>query len=153
MKFLELKIPPVIVSLLFALTMWCLSFDGNVYFFDPFWRMVIAVLVVVIGILFAIGGVIAFRQAQTTVNPGTPEASSTIVASGVYKISRNPMYVGFLLVLLAWALFLAHVWPLWLLPLFVLYMNRYQIEPEEKALAAKFGDSYTRYRQSVRRWL
>jgi protein-S-isoprenylcysteine O-methyltransferase Ste14 len=76
-----------------------------------------------------------------------------MVTSGVYGVSRNPMYVGFLLVLIGWAAFLSHALAFALLPLFVAYMNRFQIEPEERALSAKFGGQFQEYRRSVRRWV
>ena len=79
--------------------------------------------------------------------------SSSVVASGVYRHSRNPMYLGLLLVLSGWALYLSNAAPALLLPAFVGYMNRFQIEPEERILAAKFGAPFTDYVAAVRRWL
>ena len=105
------------------------------------------------GIAVAIAGVVQFRRASTTVNPMTPEASSSLVVSGVYRRTRNPMYLGFLLALAGWAAFLASFAALMVLPLFVAYMNRFQIVPEERALAARFGQQFEDYRRSVRRWL
>jgi protein-S-isoprenylcysteine O-methyltransferase Ste14 len=87
------------------------------------------------------------------VNPTQPETSSTIVTSGIYRWSRNPMYAGFLLILAGWAVQLASIAAVLLLPAFVLYMNRYQIQPEERALTDKFGAEYLSYRRRVRRWL
>jgi protein-S-isoprenylcysteine O-methyltransferase Ste14 len=106
-----------------------------------------------VGIFFLLAGVYEFQKAKTTVNPTTPAAATAIVASGVYRISRNPMYVGFLLALTGWATFLAHPLPFLLLPVFVAYMNRFQISPEERVLSAKFGDEYDTYKRDVRRWL
>ena len=83
----------------------------------------------------------------------TPGLATSIVTTGVYRLSRNPMYVGFLLMLAAWGVFLANVLSVLLLPLFVVYLNRFQIISEENALLAKFGDDYARYLRSVRRWV
>lgn len=72
------------------------------------WSTLIAVIVVGAGLMFGLAGVVAFRKAKTTTNPVEPSATSALVISGVYRLSRNPMYVGLLLMLLGWAIFLAH---------------------------------------------
>jgi len=113
----------------------------------------LAAIISGVGIFFILAGVYEFQKAKTTLNPTTPAATSSVVASGIYRVSRNPMYVGFLLVLTGWAIFLSHPLPFLLLPAFVAYMNRFQISPEERVLSAKFGDEYDTYKQSVRRWL
>lgn len=82
------------------------------------------------GILFALAGIIAFRKAKTTVNPTQPVNTSVMVASGVYRLSRNPMYLGLLLVLAGWSAVLSHVLAFLFLPIFVAYINRFQITPE-----------------------
>jgi protein-S-isoprenylcysteine O-methyltransferase Ste14 len=106
-----------------------------------------------LGIAIALAGVAEFRRAQTTVDPTDPAKSTTVVTGGVYRHTRNPMYLGFLLVLAGWALYLsnlvASVGPI----LFVLYMNRFQISPEERILEARFGASFQSYLRSVRRWI
>ena len=82
-----------------------------------------------------------------------PDASSSLVVSGVYARSRNPMYLGFLLVLVGWAVFLSNVLGFLLLPAFIFYMNRFQIEPEERALRSLFGQAFVTYKSRVRKWL
>lgn len=109
--------------------------------------------------LFALGLTIigvcgyAFRRSNTTVNPLTPEESSRLVTTGLYRYSRNPMYVGFLLWLLACAVLVAHLVTFLLLPVFVIQANRLYILPEETALKKTFGADYLEYAQQVRRWL
>lgn len=105
------------------------------------------------GLLSAILGVVSFRRARTTVNPLRPETSSALVVSGIYRLTRNPMYLGMLLVLLGWAAFLTHALALAYPVLFVLLMNRLQIQPEERALTAMFGANFADYQSKVRRWL
>jgi protein-S-isoprenylcysteine O-methyltransferase Ste14 len=97
--------------------------------------------------------VIAFRANKTTVSPLNPGAASAIVSSGVYRFSRNPMYLGFLLALAACAIYLSNALAALFLPAFVGYMNVFQIKPEERALLAKFGPVYSQYMASVRRWI
>jgi protein-S-isoprenylcysteine O-methyltransferase Ste14 len=98
-------------------------------------------------------GIVSFRRAKTTVNPMKPSSSSSLVISGIYKYTRNPMYLGFVLVLLGWAAFLSNLAALALVPAFVLYLNYFQIMPEEHVLASLFPDAYPAYRARVRRWI
>ena len=153
MNALELKIPPVAQVVLHALGMWFVS--GNVPSLSiPIpGRLLFSVMLIVVGVAIALAGVLAFRAAETTVNPTSPDASSSVVSKGVYRWSRNPMYVGLLLVLGGWAFHLSHALAFAFLPVFVLYMNRFQIYPEEKAMCSKFGVEYRSYMESVRRWI
>lgn len=82
-----------------------------------------------------------------------PDSASALVTGGIYKITRNPMYLGFLLILLGWTVFLSNLFAYALLPVFVIYMNRFQIVPEENALDTLFGNEYRFYKSKVRRWL
>ena len=153
MNILELKIPPVAVFLAFAAAMWLIpSRTPMTNFFFSF-RMPVSLILTFAGGVFAIAGIFAFRKSQTTVNPIKPESASKIVTFGVYHFSRNPMYVGLLFVLSAWAVWLCNPLAFLFLPAFVMYMNRFQILPEERALHAKFGSEFNAYMMSVRRWL
>jgi len=153
MQALELKIPPLAVVLIVAAAMWLASTLMPSLSLAIPWRLAIAASLAGMGLALAATGVLAFRSASTTVNPTTPEATSTVVASGIYRFSRNPMYAGMLFILAGWAIFLANLLPLVFLPMFVAYMNRFQIGPEERALSARFGSEYESYLRSVRRWL
>lgn len=153
MQALELKIPPVVLVALFALAMWLLARLVPPLALPLEWRLVLAGIFAGAGIAVALSGVLAFRRANTTVDPRVPQQSSSLVIRGIYRYSRNPMYVGFLLLLMAWAFYLMSVAALALLPLFVLYMNRFQIAPEERHLLQKFGTEYQAYLTQVRRWL
>ena len=153
MNTLELKVPPLVLVLMLAVIMWFAAMQLPSLAFTLPGRHGLTVVISGVGILFLLAGVYQFQKAKTTVNPITPAAASAIVTSGVYRISRNPMYVGFLLALTGWAIFLSHPLPFLLLPVFVAYMNRFQISPEERVLSAKFGDEYDSYKQGVRRWL
>ena len=153
MNALELKVPPLVLVLVLAGVMWFAAMQLPSLAITLPWRYGLAVTISGVGILFIFAGVYAFQKAKTTVNPTKPSAASSVVTSGVYRLSRNPMYVGFLLGLIGWAIFLSHTLPFLLLPIYVAYMNRFQISPEERALSAKFGDEYETYKQAVRRWL
>ena len=106
-----------------------------------------------VGVGTAVAGVVSFRIAKTTVNPLNPAAASALVTSGIYQLTRNPMYLGALILLIGWAAFLANALGFILIPSFVLYMNRFQILPEEKALTSLFASEFTNYCATVRRWL
>jgi len=153
MKALETRIPPLVLVLIFAAAMFALARVLPTFGFVVPARLPLAVAVASAGVLAAMLGVLSFRRARTTVNPLQPEAASSLVAVGIYRVSRNPMYLGFLMLLAGWALWLANAAAFALLPLFVLYMNAYQIVPEERALAARFGSAFSDYCRSVRRWL
>ena len=86
-------------------------------------------------------------------NPTKPGATSSLVTGGVFRLTRNPMYLSLVLYLLAWAVYLSNWLALLLVPLFVLYLDRFQIKPEERALSALFGPEYASYQARVRRWL
>ncbi|MCP9758538.1 isoprenylcysteine carboxylmethyltransferase family protein [Aquitalea sp. S1-19] len=152
MDRLELKIPPPLLFLLLAGLMWLLSratpdMRGIEAGFYPVAALALS------GSLLLLAGVAAFIRARTSVDPRKPDGASALVSSGIYRLSRNPMYLGDLLLLGAWAFYLGNALTLILLPVFVLYMNRFQIRPEERALGRHFGAAYHDYCRRVRRWL
>ena len=152
MHMLEKRIPPPIVAGVIGLAMWGLSpaQPGQAVSLSVQIATFIAAL---LGVIFGILGAIAFRQAKTTANPLKPETASTLVESGIYRVSRNPMYLGIALLLLAWAIYLSSVWSLLGVVAFVHYMNRFQILLEEEAMEKLFGEEYRTYKAKVRRWL
>ena len=153
MKTLELKVPPPIVAVLVALAMWAAGGLGAPFPVVLPLRLSVALLIALAGAACSVAGARAFRRARTTVNPMTPGATSALVNNGIYRITRNPMYLGLLCVLVGWTVFLASPYALPGPIVFVLYINRFQIAPEERVLLALFGAEYARYRARVRRWL
>lgn len=152
MNALELKVPPPLVALVTGLLMWWAAKLVPPLALPGVARIAVAVVFAGVGVGLAMSGVLTFRRAKTTVNPTTPAAASALVRTGVFRFTRNPMYLGLLLCLVAWAIFLSSVLALLSAPLFVVYMNRFQIAPEERALAALFGDNFAAYKRDVRRW-
>jgi protein-S-isoprenylcysteine O-methyltransferase Ste14 len=153
MSTLELKIPPLILAGVFAAVMWLLARALPALAFNFPGQAVIAIVLAAGGAMFVLAGVLQFRRAGTTVDPRTPQATRQVVTGGVYRLSRNPMYVGFALLLAGAGVQFGNLLALLLLPLFVVYMNRFQIEPEERALLQQFGEHYADYLRTVRRWL
>ena len=150
LRWLELKIPPVGVGLLTATLAWGGTVP-EVLIWNPGKSPVFVMTIT--GVSVAIWGVMAFRRAQTTVDPFHPDKASSLVTQGIYRHSRNPMYLGMLLVLIAWALYLSSGLSLILTFLFVPYMSRFQIMPEERVMREKFGDAFDLYCKDVRRWM
>jgi protein-S-isoprenylcysteine O-methyltransferase Ste14 len=153
MTTLDLKIPPVVVAAVTAALSWGLAAIGPGIHLPLRLRIIAAVLLVLGGIAVAAAGVAEFRQAKTTVSPTRPRSAAALVTSGIYRYTRNPMYLGLLLMLLAWVQYLNALLGFLPLALYVLYMTRYQIEPEERALSILFGREYFAYCNRVRRWL
>lgn len=153
MKKLELKVPPVALFLLMVLLMyWLKEVVPEMKITVPFVEFVTAGLVLIAGFV-GIAGVYEFRKAKTTVNPVKPETASLVVDTGVFAYTRNPMYVALLLVIIAIGLWWQHLSVILFGVLFVAYMNRYQIKPEERALERLFGEDYLDYKNQVRRWI
>jgi protein-S-isoprenylcysteine O-methyltransferase Ste14 len=152
MRPLELKVPPPIVALLLGAAMWAGARKAPALPVSPALRWALAGLLGTLGIVIAGLGSLAFRRARTTTNPMKPATASSVVTGGVYRHTRNPMYLGIAAVLLGWAAFLAVPWAFLGPVLFIAFITRFQIIPEERALAAKFGGEYTEYQERVRRW-
>lgn len=153
MKSLELKIPPPVIALLAGIGMWAISRSTPLLAVPGNVRLLAAGTLALVGLVSAVAGVITFWRARTTIHPHKPQETSALVSSGVYRLSRNPMYVGLLFALVAWAVFLSSAWSLVGPFAFVLYISRFQIIPEERVLSAKFGETYAAYKSRVRRWL
>lgn len=154
MDVLENRIPPVAVAALFGVLMWLAAYYlPGVLALPIEWRAGLALAVLLVGAFICLAGVVSFRQASTTVNPLQPETASALVSSGIYRYTRNPMYLGFATALLAWSILLGS--PVSVLGVlgFVLFMNRFQIRSEERALANLFGSDFEQYCRTVRRWL
>lgn len=153
MSALELKIPPVLVSVLFAALMWLLATITPGVPILPILKKGLLVLFVGLAAWPGLSSVATFKKANTTVNPLNPDACSSLVVSGMYRHSRNPMYLALLLVLIGWGFYLANPFSLLAAGGFVIYMNRFQIQPEERALEKAFGEEFNNYRKRVRRWI
>jgi protein-S-isoprenylcysteine O-methyltransferase Ste14 len=153
MKSLELKVPPPAVALIMAVLMWLLPRAAPALEFEFAAGSLIGSVLALMGIATAVAGVVTFARAKTTVNPTTPQAATSLVSGGIYRVTRNPMYFGLLLILTAWALYLSNVLPFLLLPVFISYINRFQIAPEERALTSLFGREFAAYQSRVRRWI
>ena len=153
MASLEVKVPPPVVALLFGLLMWLASMMVAAVEVPFGVRLGAAVALASVGLSFGSAAMLSFVRARTTMNPTKPSATSSLVTGGVFRLTRNPMYLSLLLYLLAWAAYLANWLSALLVPVFVVYINEFQIKPEERALSSLFGPEYAAYKERVRRWL
>jgi protein-S-isoprenylcysteine O-methyltransferase Ste14 len=153
MRMLETKIPPPVVALSFALLIWWFAdyAPKTEIGFVP--KTIVVMLLVIIGVIFDLSGLANFLRAKTTVNPMKPHNASALVKTGIYRITRNPMYVGLVFVLSAWCIYLDCPIALIGVAGFILYVHTFQILPEERMLIKLFGDEYREYQARVPRWL
>jgi protein-S-isoprenylcysteine O-methyltransferase Ste14 len=133
--------------------MWGVSLLSPALAVNDVLRYGAAAIFFIVAGLFAFPAFRAFAQARTTIDPVHVDRASAVVATGVYRVTRNPMYVGMTSLLVSWAAYLAAPWTLLGPLVFVLFITRFQILPEERAMSAKFGAGYLEYKGRVRRWL
>jgi len=147
------RVPPPILMLLAAAVMWALCrWLPLSHWSGGAWNRAGAVPAA-IGSIIAVAAFVRFRQVRTTVNPMDPSKATQLVTDGVFHISRNPMYLGLVLLLIGWAVWLDSASPWFIPPLFMIVITRVQIIPEEQALERLFGAQYVAYRRSVARWI
>jgi protein-S-isoprenylcysteine O-methyltransferase Ste14 len=149
---MKLKIPPVAIFLAFALFMYLLAKFLPFGFFDFFGRRYLTISLLAVSIAISLVALYQFKRAKTTVDPTKPSKASRLVTGGIYKFTRNPMYLALLLMLLALGLQLGNAFNTLTAAFFVAYMNKFQILPEEEILSKVFGKEYRQYCSEVRRW-
>ena len=150
---LETKIPPPLLGLVTALLMWLLAqllptlsmVSSNLYR--------VGIVIMLAGFSLDLIALFQFRRKDTSINPLHPENASSMVITGLYRYTRNPMYLGLLIVLTGWALYLGNLASFACLPIFVRMITKFQILPEERILRKKFGKDYEEYLGKVRRWI
>jgi protein-S-isoprenylcysteine O-methyltransferase Ste14 len=152
MKTLLFKIPPI-VTIIILVCMWVTAKLLTAFAIVLPLRELLASILSIAGGIISFLGMLSFKLAKTTINSIRLESVSSLVVSGIYSVTRNPMYLGLVFVLLGWCYFLSNILTLAFVPLYVLYINYFQIQPEEKVLESKFGESYLQYKLKVRRWL
>lgn len=153
MKILELRIPPLALFVVFAVMIWAASVYLPIGNFALPGKQAIASISFLLGCGVVSAGVYEFRRRKTTMSPFSPERTSTIVSSGIYGWSRNPMYLGMAFVLFGLAVWRGSLPGLAAVLLFCAYMTRFQIRPEERMLLKLFGEEYSAYMAQVRRWI
>lgn len=153
MSRFETRVPPVIWWAWGALVVLFVDISFGDQLAES-WGPVVGILLLLVGVGFALGAISGFREAQTTFDPHHIDNTTTLVTEGVYKFSRNPMYLGLAFLLFGWGLWRGSILSAVLGTLvFVLLVTRMQIIPEERVLAEKFGDEFDEFTGHTRRWL
>ena len=148
---METKIPPPIVTLLFGLSIY---FSRGIFqAVEVKYSFYIAILLLILGLTVLISAVRLFRKDKTTVNPLSPEQATKLVMDGVFKYSRNPMYLGMAFILGSIAVFFNLIGGIILIALFCFYITKFQIIPEERAMSNLFSQDFDKYKQKTRRWI
>ena len=148
---METKIPPPIVTLIFGLSIY---FSRGIFqAVEIEYSFYIGILLLLGGVMILISAVRSFKKDKTTINPLSPEQATKLVTDGIFKYSRNPMYLGMAFVLSSIAVFFNVLGGIILITLFCLYIKKFQIIPEEKAMRDLFADDFDKYTKATRRWL
>jgi len=150
---IKTKIPPPVITLISGVGMWFVAKSPFGAITSSDYQPILVVFFAAAGIVIAATALSQFRSASTTINPHRLENTTSLVRTGIFAYSRNPMYVGLVLILAAWAVWLGSITNLFVIALFVLSITELQIKPEEGVLEKLFGDDYENYRNSVRRWI
>lgn len=146
-------IPPPVVAALLAACMWVVDRTMTATKIQSALLVPVALVLLGLALWLLFAAALAFFHHKTTINPLAPARASNLITSGVYRLSRNPIYLGDLLLLAAFAVWLGNLVNVLFLAAFVWIMNRGQIAAEEEALRANFGERYAAYTKQVRRWL
>lgn len=146
---MENRLPPPLLALAIGIAMAFVGTDDP----RPLWRIFAALMVFLAAGVIGVPALRSFRRAGTTIDPVHIDRASALVTSGVYRVTRNPMYLALALLLTAWALWLGGLAAFAGPVLLILWLDRFQIRPEERAMQARFGEEYARYRETVRRWI
>jgi len=149
----KFRVPPLALTVIMAVLMYFSRLYVSPFPIPEILKITLSLALLFGGCLFSVLGVGYFRKNKTTVDPTRPELATTLVTSGVYAITRNPMYVGFLLFLLSLGVYFANYLAMFMALIFFIYMSKVQIACEEKALDLLFGEDYREYKMRVRRWL
>ena len=145
------RIPPPIVTFICGVSIY---FSKS--FFNQFLNFSnngISLFLLILGLIIFISAVRSFREQKTTVNPLKPKQASSLVTSGIFRFSRNPMYLGMLIILLSISFKFNLLGGIIISLLFFIFITKFQIFPEEEAMNELFGDKFTQYSNTTRRWI
>ena len=150
---MRLKTPPAVQLFISAILMCIISIYADNFRFIFKYNNELALFCLIIGGTIIGFGIVAFQRAETKVTPLDPDQASNLVKTGIYQYTRNPMYLGLLLILFSIEWYLQNLASMFVLPIYVWFISKYQIIPEEEALHKLFGQDYKNYQDNVRRWI
>ena len=145
------KFPPPLVALVFGFLIY---YTKNIFpKIEILWGYVFGSISIIFGLIIILSAIILFKKYKTTITPLNPSNATKLIVYGIYKFSRNPMYLGLLLVLSGISIIQNPIGGLLFIPSFILYLNHFQIIPEESAMVDLFKDDFLKYKENVRRWI
>ena len=148
---IKTKIPPPLVALTFG---FLINYSKNIFFkIEIGWGSVVGAFMIIMGFIIILSAIIQFKKYKTTITPFNPSNAKKLIVHGIYKFSRNPMYLGLLLILFGISISQNLIGGLLIVPSFILYINHFQIIPEESAMLDLFKDDFLKYKENVRRWI
>jgi protein-S-isoprenylcysteine O-methyltransferase Ste14 len=148
---LKTKIPPLLIVSFFISTIFLLrNLLGHFSFVYQDYISIFFMIIYIICIFYI---KLEFKKHKTTISPSNPDSATSLVQSGFFRFSRNPIYFSLLNIIFWFSIYLGSFFGLIVTPLFVIYMNQFQIIPEEKAMLKLFSDKYKSYCLQVRRWI
>ena len=148
---IKTKFPPPLVALTFG---FLINYTKNIFpKIEIKKEIIIGSFMIISGLIVILSAITLFKKYQTTITPLNPANATKLITDGIYKFSRNPMYLGLLLVLFGISIILNPIGGLFLIPLFILYLNFFQIIPEENAMVDLFKNEFLEYKKNVRRWI
>jgi len=148
---IKTKFPPPLVALTFG---FLINYTKNIFpKIEIKNEIIFGSFMIISGLIIILSAIILFKKYQTTITPLNPSNATKLITDGIYKFSRNPMYLGLLLVLLGISIIINLIGGFFLIPLFILYLNLFQIIPEENAMVDLFKDEFLDYKKNVRRWI
>ena len=151
---MHLRIPPPIVALIGVLLIFLSKDYILILYLHPYLQNTLSILFLVIGFVIILSATKEFKKSNKTVNPMKPETSTSLVTSGIFKYTRNPMYLGLSSILLASCFYFSSLLGIIVyVPFFILYITVFQIIPEEEVMKSLFNDEYLDYCSKVRRWI
>ena len=151
MMNIKTKFPPPLVALTFGLLIY---YTENIFpKIEIKNEIIFGSFMIISGLIIILSAIILFKKYQTTISPLNPSNATKLITNGIYKFSRNPMYLGLLSVLLGISIIINLVGGFFFILLFILYINLFQIIPEENAMVDLFKDEFLEYKKNVRRWI
>ena len=143
-------IPPPIVTIVF---LFVIFFTKDIFRFSIELPTLLGYITIVAGLIIIFVAAKQFKAVNTTINPTKPETASVLVSNGVFSYSRNPMYLGMLIIIIGFSIIHNLIAIIVFMPLWIIYMINFQIIPEEEAMKILFKEEFLNYSKKTRRWI
>jgi len=146
-----IKIPPPILVIILTSLVYFSSTKLELIYLP--YRQIVSVIILIIGLIVIVSPVVDFIKSKTTVNPVKFKNVNRLVTTGIYRYSRNPMYLGMILIIISTTVYYLNFLSVFSPLIFYIWINKFQINREEIFLEDKFGSEYLEYKSKTRRWI